>query len=190
MKGLLYTFIFAAIASSIVPLSISCNRKAHVQTSTTEVDSSYKAKYDSSVQVNKTLSEAYESLLQANSSTDVLFECPDCPNGNIGGSGMPHVVSKITVDSKGNKTFEGAIKSYREAASVIERKYYTLTESYDSLSNAKAELEKNYSLLEKKKDKVVKQTVFPWYFWLIVVAGVIGGFVLRHKVRLQKIEMI
>jgi hypothetical protein len=165
---IILTVVAGIVIIFIALFLFSCNRKVNIQTSKTKVDSTYKSKYDSSVQVNKTLSEAYESLLQASSSTDVIFECPPCDS--VRAQGMPHVFNRVIIDSRGNKTFEGAIKSYREAASVIEKKYYALQQTNDSLANAKAELEKNYSKLEEKKNKVVKITVFPWY---LVVGGLV-----------------
>lgn len=173
MRVIYSVFIGFLIIIAAVAL-FSCNRKINLQQTKVTVDSSYIHKYDSTVEVNKTLSEAYESLLQTTNSTDVVFECPPCDSGKIGGSGMPHVISKITVDSKGNKVFEGAIKSYREAASVMERKYFSLTQSYDSLAAKKTELENNYSKLQEQKSKVVKSTFIPIWLWIVlVIAGLL-----------------
>lgn len=152
----------------------SCNRKMQTHWIKTGVDSSYLRKYDSTVDVNKTLSEAYESLLQTTNSTDVVFECPPCDSGKVSAQGMPHIINRVTVDSKGNKVFEGSIKSYREAASVMEKRYYSLTQSYDSLAAKKSELENNYSKLEEKKNKVVKSTFIPIWLWIVlIIAGLL-----------------
>lgn len=167
----------------------SCNRKVNLQQSKVTIDSSYRHKYDSTVDVNKTLSEAYESLLQSSSNSDVEFETTPCPDsGKIGGSGLPHIINRVTIDSKGNKIYEGQIKSFRESASVMERKYYSLTQSYDSLAAKKTELENNYSKLQEQKSKVVKSTFIP--VWLCIVLIISGLLWLNERFSIVKIPFL
>jgi len=166
MKNLLYIALVCTL--------FSCTRKMNLQQSKTIVDSSYKHKYDSTTEIIKTLSQAYESLLQSTSNSDVVFETTPCDSGRIGGSGLPHIINKVTIDSKGNKTYEGQIKSFRESASVMETKYYSLTQSYDSLAAKKSELENNYTKLQETKSKVVKSTFIPIWLWIVlVIAGLL-----------------
>lgn len=166
MKNLLYIFLICTL--------FSCTRKMNLQQSTTIVDSSYKHKYDSTTEIIKTLSQAYESLLQSTSNSDVVFETTPCDSGKVSAQGMPHIINKVTIDSKGNKVYEGQIKSFRESASIMERKYYTLTQSYDSLAAKKTELENNYSKLQETKSKVVKSTFIPIWLWIVlVIAGLL-----------------
>jgi hypothetical protein len=161
----IWTVVAGVVIIFIALALFSCNRKMNFQQTKVTVDSSYKHKYDSTIEVNKTLSEAYESLLQSTSNSDVVFETTPCPDsGKIGGAGLPHIINRVIIDKEGNKTYEGQIKSFRESASVMERKYYSLTQSYDSLNAKKIELENNYSKLQEQKNKVVTVKVFPWYW--------------------------
>lgn len=146
-------------------LVISCNRKMNLQTNKVSVDSTIYHKYDSVVEVNKTQSEAYESLLQTANSTGVVFESTPCDTGKIGGSGMPHVINKITVAPDGTKTFEGNIKSFNDNQVKHEEKRETKVNEYKELQERHNQLISSYAKEVSTKDKRVKNTGLPW--WLI-----------------------
>jgi hypothetical protein len=177
--------IFPAIVILICIL-LSCNRKVNLQQTKTIIDSTYKGKFDSTVEVIKTLSQAYESLLQSTSNSDVVFETTPCPDGK--GDTVTRIINRVTIDSKGNKVYEGQIKSFRESASVMEKKYYSLTQSYDSLAAKKAEVEKNYSLLQVEKKKVVKSTFIP--IWLWIVLAIVGLLWINERFSIFQIPFI
>lgn len=170
----LLSCICAGVVIVILALFLfGCSRKVQIQTATTKIDSTSIHKIDSLTEVNHTLSQAYESLLATNNNTDVVFECPPCDsNGHVSAAGMPHVFNRIIVDSKGNKTFEGAIKSYREAASSIEKKLFTLNESYDSLSHHNDSLAKDNKFLHEEltKKSTTRAATLPIIIWIGLIA--------------------
>ncbi len=95
-------------------LLFSCNRKLHTERTVTNESDTRIVNTDSLNEVIRTYREAYESLFNSQSGTEVTFNCPD--TGKVGGSGMPHVI----IRPDGTKEFTG-VSSFRDNASVTQR---------------------------------------------------------------------
>jgi hypothetical protein len=167
-------------------IAVGCNRKVNIQTSRTEVDSSMARKVDSITQVNKTLSEAYESLLQTSNSTGVVFESIPCDTIRI--PGAPRIINRVIVSPDGTKTFEGAIKSYKDESASWQRWAYQWKSSYDSLSLLTDSLALDYKKLQEQKSKVVKVVTIPW--WLIVGGLIFLALWINERFDLFKIPFL
>lgn len=167
----------------------SCNRKLHTEKTETKSSDTKVVNVDSVIQVNKTLSEAYEELLKTTNSTGVVFESSPCDTitGKIGGAGMPHI-NKITVAPDGTKTFEGAIKSYKDDATKYQRTIFSMQETIDSLNQVIKKDSANHQQSQVATTRTVKVVAFPW--WLIAAGIIFFLLWLNERFSLFKIPFI
>lgn len=172
----------------IAMLLISCNRKLHTEKSETKSSDTKVINVDSVIQVNKTLSEAYEELLKTTNSTGVVFESMPCDSAKIGGAGMPHVINKITVAPDGTKTFEGAIKSYKDDAAAYQRAIFTLHGTIDSLARLVKTDTSHHEQSHIEIVRTVKTSFIPLWMWIVL--AIVGILWINERFSLFKIPFI
>lgn len=156
----------------IAMLLLSCNRKLHTEKTETKSSDTHVVNTDSIIQVNKTLSEAYEELLKTTNSTGVVFESIPCDSGRIGGAGMPHLVNKITVAPDGTKTFEGAIKSYKDDVTKFQQRIFAQQETIDSLNQLVKKDTTHHEQSAVVVVRNVKTSFTPLWVWLALGAAI------------------
>lgn len=181
MKNLLYIVL-------ICTLLFSCTRKLHTEKTVDTSSATQAHKIDSISQVNKTLSEAYEELLKVTNSTGVVFESIPCDSAKIGGSGMPHVINKVTVSPDGTKTFEGNIKSYKDDATKYQRTIFSMQETIDSLNSVIKSDTSHHEQSHTEIIRTVKSTFIP--IWLWIVLAIVGALWLNERLSIFKIPFI
>lgn len=146
----------------------SCTRKVHTEKTEDRSSDTQMHYIDSVNQVNRTLSEAYEELLKTTNSTGVVFESQPCDTVRI--TGKPAPINKITVAPDGTKTFEGNIKSYKDDATKLHSRIFSMQETIDSLSQLVKKDTSHQEVTHIETVRTVKVTVFPWY---LVVGGIL-----------------
>lgn len=145
----------------ILVLAASCTRKVHTE-KVEDRSSDTQMKYiDSINQVNRTLSEAYEELLKTTNSTGVVFESMPCDT-------ITRVVNKIIVAPDGTKTFEGNIKSYKDDATKLQSRIYSMQETIDSLNQLVKKDTSHQEVVHIETVKTVKSTFIPVWMWVIL----------------------
>lgn len=169
---------------TIVLLSVilfSCTRKVHTE-KTEDRSSDTQMRYIDSVNlVNRTLSEAYEELLKTTNSTGVVFETQPCDT-------ITKIVNKIIVAPDGTKTFEGNIKSYKDDATKLHSRIFSMQETIDSMSELLTAYAHNKYQSHTETVKTVKSTFIP--VWLWVVLAIVGALWLNERFSLFKIPII
>lgn len=172
----------------IAMLLISCNRKLHSEKTENKSSDTKVVNVDSIIQVNKTLSEAYEELLKTTNSTGVVFESIPCDSAKIGGSGMPHVINKVTVAPDGTKTFEGNIKSYKDDISTYQRTILSLHSTIDSLARLIRSDTSHHEQSTVTVVRTVKSTFIPLWMWVILI--IVGVLWINERFSLFRIPFI
>jgi hypothetical protein len=178
---IILTVIAGIVLIFIALFLFSCNRKVHTE-KTEDGSSDTQMHYiDSINQVNRTLSEAYEELLKTTNSTGVVFESQPCDT-------VTKVVNKIIVAPDGTKTFEGNIKSYKDDATKLQSKIFSLQETNDSLMRVSKKDTSHHEQSSVVVVRNVKTTSIPWY---LIAAGIIFFLLwLNERFSLFKIPFI
>lgn len=159
----------------------SCNRKLHTEKTQTSSSDTHVINTDSIIQVNKTLSEAYEELLKTTNSTGVVFESHPCDT-------ITKVVNRIIVAPDGTKTFEGNIKSYKEDAKIYQRTIFSMKETIDSLRQLTKKDTSHHEQSAVVVVRNVRSTFIPW--WLITAGILLGLLWLNERFSIVKIPFI
>lgn len=174
---------------TIVLLSVilfSCTRKVHTEKTQTSSSDSQMRYIDSINQVNRTLSEAYEELLKTTNSTGVVFETQPCDTIRI--PGKPAVSNKITVSPDGTKTFEGNIKSYKDDATKLQSRIFSMHETIDSLKRVTIKDTSHHEQSAVVVVRNVKSTFIPVWMWIIL--GIVGALWINERFRLLYIPFL
>ena len=180
MKNLLYIFLICTL--------FSCTRKVQTQKTQTSSSDTQVVNTDSIIEVNKTLSQAYEDLLKTTNSTGVVFETIPCDSAKIGGAGMPHYINRVIVSPNGTKTFEGNIKSYKDDASKYHRTIFSMQETIDSLNQLIKTDTTHHEQSAIVVTRTVKSTFIP--IWLWIVLAIVGALWLNERFSIFKIPFI
>lgn len=141
-----------------------CTRKLHTTRTQTSTDSTAVHRIDSLTEVISTLSEAYESLLQTSSTSEVTFDTT-----RIGGAGMPHIV----IMPDGTREITGPVKSFKDNSTSLKREVATLKATNDSLRSVKRSHSTRVIHDIRIVDRKVTSHVIPWWIWLVIVLA--GG---------------
>lgn len=172
MRTALYYLLMALI---LVIVFTRCTRKATTQRSETTTQDASKHVIDSLTEVTHTLSEAYESLLQSQTGTEVTVKDEKPP------AGMPHILSEVTVHPDGSKTIKGGTIIYRDNALTTQRISNLRSWIIDSMSSLHKLDTASHAVKTVEVIRTVKQTVFPWWFWLLLIPAALIGYIVRHK---------
>ena len=176
MKNLLYIVLICTL--------FSCTRKVQTQKTQTSSSDTRIVNTDSIIEVNKTLSQAYEELLKTTNSTGVVFETIPCDSAKIGGSGLPHII----IRSDGSKEFSGPIKSYKDDASKYQRTIFSMQETIDSLRQLVKTDTTHHEQSAIAVTRTVKSTFIP--IWLWIVLAIVGALWLNERFSIFKIPFI
>lgn len=130
----------------------------------------------------KTLSEAYESLLQSTSGSEVTV------TPVVTAQGMPHVLSEVTVHPDGSKTVKGGTITYRDNASVTQRLSTLRRQVIDSMNSVRKKDTMAVVVRTVQTERVVKVSVMPWYAWLIF--GILAALWLNERFGVVKIPLL
>lgn len=166
-------------------IQFSC--KVHKEITKTEyiVDSTSIRERDSVIRVKRLDSAAYVNTLRILQESGVVFENDIVPPGSIYRDTMYPVnwlANSIEFYPDGTlKKAEGRIKSAMSKAdkSQNEAKYWK--QAYDSLYKVKSKDSIRVEKESKTVDKYIKKTVFPWYFWLLLLPALLVGYYIKHK---------
>lgn len=165
----------------ILVIAASCTRKVHTE-KTEDRSSDIQMHYiDSINQVNRTLSEAYEELLKTTNSTGVVFESQPCDT-------ITKVINKIIVAPDGTKTFEGNIKSYKDDATKLQSRIFSMQETIDSLNSLVKKDASHKEVIHTETVRTVKTTYIPWWMWLILI--IVGVLWINERFSIFKIPII
>lgn len=167
-------------------LLFSCNRKLHTEKTETKSSDTKVINVDSLIEVNKTLSQAYEELLKTTNSTGVVFESQPCDTVRI--PGKPSVINKITVSPDGTKTFEGNIKSYKDDNTKLQQRIFSQQETIDSLRQLSKKDTTHHEQSHIETIRTVKVVTFPW--WLIAAGIIFFLLWINERFSLFKIPFI
>jgi hypothetical protein len=165
----------------------SCTRKVHTEKTQASSSDTQVVNSDSIIAVNKTLSEAYEELLKTTNSTGVVFESIPCDTAKIAGS-VPKPINKITVSPDGTKTFEGNIKSYKDDATKLQSRIFSLEETNDSLRRVTKKDTSHHEQSSVVVVRNVKTTSIPIWMWVILIAA--GLLWINERFNIVKIPFI
>lgn len=159
----------------------SCTRKVHTEkTEDRSIDTQIHY-IDSINQVNRTLSEAYEELLKTTNSTGVVFESQPCDT-------ITKVVNKIIVAPDGTKTFEGNIKSYKDDATKLHSRIFSMQETIDSLNRVTKKDNSHHEQSSVVVVRNVKSTFIPVWMWIIL--AIVGVLWINERFSLFKTPII
>jgi hypothetical protein len=180
MKNFLTIFLICTL--------FSCNRKAHTERTEKHEVNIEGHLSDSLKRVIKTLSEAYESLLQSTSSTDVVFSCPPCDSNKVSAAGMPHIINEVKINADGSKEFKGNISGYKENATLTQK----INQARQSIIDSMSRIVKRDTIYQKAQTitsvRTVKTVVFPWY--LVVGFALFGALWINERFNLFKIPFL
>lgn len=179
MKSLLYYLLMALI---LVMVFTRCSRKLHTERTETNTEDTSKRTIDSLSQVTKTLSDAYESLLQSQTSTEVTV------NEGTPPAGMPHILSEVTVHPDGSKTIKGGTIVYRDNALTTQRLSAMRLWVIDSMNRVVKADTSHHAESTVATVRTVKSTFIPVWIWIIL--GIAGLLWLNERFGIVKIPLL
>lgn len=157
---IIYAVFGGVIVIIIAVLLFGCNRKLHTEKTETHNATGESHAVDSLTKVVKTLSEAYESLLQSTSSSEIIVHTDT----------VIKVISEVTVNPDGSKTVKGGTITYRDNTATSQRLTMLRQQVIDSMNH----LVRKDTVYMKSDNietiKTVKTTSTPLLLWLVVVA--------------------
>jgi len=162
-------------------IAVGCTRKVHTEKTEDRSSDTQMHYIDSINMANRTLSEAYEELLKTTNSTGVVFESQPCDT-------ITKVVNKIIVAPDGTKTFEGNIKSYKEDATKLQSKIFSLQQTNDSLRRVTKKDTSHHEQSSIVVVRNVKSTFIPLWMWIVM--AIVGLLWLNERFSLFKIPFI
>lgn len=178
MKKLTIKYLLIAIT---LVIAAGCTRKVHTEKTEDRSSDTQMHYIDSINQVNRTLSEAYEELLKTTNSTGVVFETQPCDT-------ITKIVNKIIVAPDGTKTFEGNIKSYKDDATKLHSRIFSMQETIDSLNRVTQKDASHHEQSSVVVVRTVKSTFIPVWLWIIL--GIVGALWINERFSLFKIPII
>lgn len=149
-------------------IAAGCTRKVHTEKTEDRSSDTQMHYIDSINKVNRTLSEAYEELLKTTNSTGVVFESTPCDTGWGYSVAVPDPPNKITISPDGTKTFEGNIKSYKDDATKLHSRIFSMQETIDSLKQVTIKDTSHHEQSSVVVVRTIKTTFIPWWIWLII----------------------
>lgn len=157
----------------IIVLLASCRTVKNIETVREVYDSTAVKQRDSAISVYKRDSAYWASRELSTGETTIIFQ------------DTGRVVTKIEYRPDGSiKTVEGNLKSVTARLEKEKEESGYWKSQYDSLASHKSldstKVNTEYVTVTKK----VKITVFPWYFWLLLVVALVIGW------RLNKIPAL
>lgn len=146
----------------------SCRTVKNSATVETRYDSTWLKQRDSVIEVKRLDSAAYVNMIESLSENTIIFQDTGktiiefYPDGNL-------------------KTVEGNLKTVRSLLSKEQNTSAYYKSRYDSLA---ATQNKDQGQVQKKTvtiTKTKKVTVFPWYFWLLLIPAALVGYYIKKR---------
>lgn len=157
---------------------LSCNRKLHTEKTETHEVEDKSSTVDSLNRIIKTWANAYEELLKTTNSTGVVFESIPCDSSLIPcdstyrwANRISGPSNKITISPDGTKIFEGRIKSYRDDATKLESKIFSMQGTIDSLNQLVKKDTTHHEQSAVVVVRRVKTSFTPLAIWVLLIAG-------------------
>lgn len=174
------TIKYLLISITLV-IAVGCTRKVHTEKTEDRSSDTQMHYMDSINRVNRTLYEAYEELLKTTNSTGVVFESQPCDT-------VTKVVNRIIVAPDGTKTFEGNIKSYKDDATKLQSRIFSMQETIDSLNRRTTKDTSRHEQSAVVVVRNVKTTSAPLMLWIFCIAG--WAIWINERFRLLRIPFL
>lgn len=87
--------------------------------------------------------------------------------------------NQLQVYADGSFKAQGRITRFQQDLSRTIRQLQEITRQRDSLVASRQDAKTEEKIVYRDREKIVERTVFPWWFWLIVVAGIWLGWRIR-----------
>lgn len=193
--------LFFILSAAMVLLLSSCRTTKDISVNTAQSDSLYRARMEDSLKMLATYRENYEKMVQTFNETGVVFDPEPCPPidsiyalldsaGKIQYENIllrekiASVSNKLEVAADGSIKAEGRISSYKRTQQSLEREISNKDSTIEILQKKVSEQEAQLSTKQTEKIVHVKRSVFPGYWWFGLLVTLIGGWVLRSRLRL------
>lgn len=164
-----YTFILLACG---IPFLIACKTTRYIDRETIKVDSSVIEENNIlKMQIRATV-EGYEKRIEQIGKTGIVFDTVYRDTGRV--------INKVTFDNGKIKTVEGRILSISQD---LNEKKIDLMEAYSLIDSLSLENEKKTAELSKEVKTVTKEIVkrgLPFWFWILLALGLVGGWFIRQ----------
>lgn len=186
-----------------IVLLASCRTTRETTTTQVNTDSIVSHVKDSMTAVHKKEIETYQKHIEELSSSGVTFVVDSCPERDavlqlLDSAGRANyekallqdkiksLTNKVTISEKGVITAEGQIKSAYFSKSLLQDELFKKELTIDSLHKVVQTDSVKFSKQISVKEKVVTRTVFPWYFWLLLLVAAVIAWVVKGRFSQQK----
>jgi hypothetical protein len=194
-QRLLIAIIIAAILILFAVFIAGCTTKVHKTKSKEQTETVEKSKYDADIKVLTAELLHLQSELKQQQYAGVTFDSTKCPKHTpvfITGCNsdsintlvaflntkiesyndiIENMGNEIEILSDGTIKAKGKIRAATYSNEVAQKLVSMWSKRYDSVVAINAELETKSKTATKQVEVERTVTVFPWYFWLILVAA-------------------
>jgi hypothetical protein len=183
---------------SVLLFFASCRTVKQASTTRVNTDSVVTHVKDSMSRVFETEITNLNRMIEEMTSSGVTFTVDSCPEREaamalLDSAGkerykailleekVKSLSNKVTISERGVITAEGNIREARFSAYRIEQELQRVEKTNDSLHRVIESDSARYTKSVAVVERVVKRTVFPWWFWLLLPACGAIGWVAKRK---------